>query len=271
MIMNPARVLVCAALLAGAGAAFAAPKLLPAADWLSQVPSLPTSSEAAYAQWNDASDGLRPGPAFEKIREGIKSEVLILSRAMQPPVGARSQLSRHDQDLVERITVFPDTARVLQNIQAARTAQAALVQQWNAQLHALEQHRLSERSALPACHNEVGAPSQLSIRDVELSFVQQRISIAAQYLEQFKPVLQQLLAAVSPRIHHGDAVMGAWEGLHSAGAQAQLEPVAHSAESAALQDVGLVQDFVQEVSKLAARPIAERKALGRVYAQAKGC
>lgn len=263
--------LVCAAALSVAAAAFAAQKLLPAETWLGRVPPLPTSSETAYAQWTDASDGLRPGPGFEKVRDGIKSEVLILSRAMQPPVGASSQLSRHDQVLVGRITVFPDTARVLQNIQAARTAKAGLIQQWNADLHALEQRRLRERGALPACHNETAVPSQLAIRDLELNFVRERRTIAAHYLEQFKPVLQQLLGAVTPRIEHGDTVLAAWEGLQSPGAQAQLEPVADSAESAALLDVGLVQDFVQEVSKLAARPIAEANALGRVYAQAKGC
>jgi hypothetical protein len=32
-----------------------------------------------------------------------------------------------------------------------------------------------------------------------------------------------------------------------------------------------VQELIQGISKLAARPIAERKAIGRVYAQAKGC
>jgi len=30
-----------------------------------------------------------------------------------------------------------------------------------------------------------------------------------------------------------------------------------------------VQDFIQGISKLAARPAADRKAIGRVYAQAK--
>jgi hypothetical protein len=95
--------------------------------------------------------------------------------------------------------------------------------------------------------------------------------LAAHYLEQFQPVLQQMLTAVSPRIRHGDAVMEAWEGLQNPGAQAQLAPVARAAEADALLDVGQVQDFVQGISKLAARPVADRKAIGRVYAQAKGC
>jgi len=35
--------------------------------------------------------------------------------------------------------------------------------------------------------------------------------------------------------------------------------------------VALIQSYIQDVSKLAARSISERKALQRVYANAKGC
>ena len=65
--------------------------------------------------------------------------------------------------------------------------------------------------------------------------------------------------------------MDAWQDLQNPGTQAQLAPIARSAESDALLDVGLVQELVQGVSKLAARPVADRKAIERVYAQAKGC
>jgi len=170
-----------------------------------------------------------------------------------------------------RISVFPGTATVLQNIQTARTAQGTLIQKWNSELQALEQRRLRERGALPACHNEAGAPSQLAIREVELAYVQHKIDLAAHYLEQFRPIAQQMLDAVAPRVRHGDAGMRAWEDLQSPGTQAQLAPVARSAEADALLDVSQVQDFIQGISKLAARPVADRKAIGRVYAQAKGC
>jgi hypothetical protein len=91
------------------------------------------------------------------------------------------------------------------------------------------------------------------------------------YLQQFQPLLDQLLAAVSPRIAHGDAVMDAWTKLHSQGKKAQLAPLAHGSENDALLDVALVQSSIQDISKLAARSISERNALGRVYASAKGC
>jgi hypothetical protein len=80
-----------------------------------------------------------------------------------------------------------------------------------------------------------------------------------------------MLAAVAPRITHGDSVMAAWEELQNPSAQAQLAPIARSAETDALHDVEQVQSFIQAISKQAARPVADRKAIGRVYAQAKGC
>jgi hypothetical protein len=271
MRTNSARVLICAAVVCSAAAVSATQRVVPAEAWLARLPPLPTSADAAYAQWIDASEGLKPGPEFEKVRDGIKSEVLLLSRTVERPTGVQAPVSRHDQVLMGRISVFSGTATVLQNIQAARTAQTALAQKWNADLHALEQRRLRERGALPACHNEASAPSQLAIREVELAYVEQKAALAAQYLPQFQPILQQMLAAVSPRIEHGDAVMQAWQELQSPGAQAQLAPIARASEADALLDVGLLQDFVQTVSKLAARPVADRKAIGRVYAHAKGC
>lgn len=262
-----------AVLLCGAAALPAAvQRLLPAEAWLARVPPLPATSEAAYAQWVDASGGLRPGPEFEKVRDGIQSEISLLSRPVQTTTGSQgAALTGHDRTLASKITVFPDTAHTLQNIQAARAAQATLMQDWQAQLHRLEQRRLLERGALPACHNETGAPSQLAIREIEIAYVQQRITTAAHYLEQFRPLVQRMLAAVSARIAHGDKVMQAWQDLRDPAAHAQFAPVARAAASDALLDVGMMQDFVQDISKMAARPIAERKALGRVYADAKGC
>jgi len=72
-------------------------------------------------------------------------------------------------------------------------------------------------------------------------------------------------------MRHGDAVMAAWQELQNPGAQAQAAPVAWAAEADALLDVGQVEDFIQAISKQAARPVADRKAIERVYAQAKGC
>jgi hypothetical protein len=270
MRMKNAHVLACAfALWSAVGAA--APAMMAAQEWLSKVPPLPSTAQVAYAQWVDISGGLKPGPASDQVSDGIKAEVLSLSRPVQPPIAARGPLSARDRALTEKISVFPDTAAVLQRIQAARTEQAALLQKWHAELNQLEQRRLRARSALPACHNETGTPSQTSIRDVELSFSQQKIAIAARFLGQFQPLLDQLLAAVSPRIAHGDAVIDAWTKLRNPFKKAELAPVARGSENDALLDVALIQSYIQEVSKLAARPISERNALGRVYANARGC
>jgi hypothetical protein len=275
MRMKPAHLLACAMSLCSAVGA-ASPiamsaQAMSAQAWLSRVPPLPATADAAYAQWVDISGGLKPGPASDQVSGGIKAEVLSLSRPVEPPASSGGPLSAHDQVLTGKISVFPDTAAVLQRIQAARVVQAALLQKWHAELNALEQQRVKARGALPACHNEAGTPSQASIRDVEQSFSQQKIEIAVRYLAQFQPLLDQLLAAVSPRIAHGDAVMDAWTKLRSQSKKAELAPLAHGSENDALLDVALVQNSIQDVSKLAARSISERNALGRVYANAKGC
>jgi hypothetical protein len=239
--------------------------------WLEQVPALPTTAESAYSQWVDVSGTLKPGPAFEKVADGIKSEVLILARPVPAPTERQALVSVTDRQLADGITVFAGAATVDQNIQAARTAMMALQQKWGAELGVLERHRLEERSALPACRNEAGAPSQIAIRDVERAYSSRKIEITQRYLAEFDPLVKQLLAAVTPRIEYGDATMRAWARLHNASLKAQLAPVAHGAETDALQDVGAVLDRVQSISKLAARPVADLKALERVYAQAKGC
>jgi hypothetical protein len=268
---SSARVLVFLFALCDTGAGAAGTKPMTAQAWLAAVPPLPSTAEAAYAQWTDIGGTLKPGPAFEKVSDGIKTQMLVLARPTQAAGGTGAPLSAHDQALVSQVTVFPSSAIVLQNIQATRTAQAALLQKWHAELNALEQHRLQERSALPACHNEAGAPSQIAIRDVERSYAQRKIAIAARYLAEFQPLVAQMKLAVAPRIEHGDVVMAAWAQLHDMGTKAQLAPFAHGTESDALQDVGLVQNFIQDTSLLAARPVAERRALERVYAQAGGC
>ena len=263
-------VLACAIALCCVAEA-AAPTLLSGQDWLSLLPPLPATAESAYAQWTDVSGVLTPNAASAKVSEGIRNEVLVLARVTEPLPGYPGGLSARDKALVEKITVFPDTGAVLQKIQAVRTDEAALLQKWHAELNSLEQRRVQARSALPACHNEAGTPSQASIRDVEQTFSKEKVEIAVRYLAEFQPRLEQLLAAVSPRIAHGDATLSAWDKLGNPSRKAELAPVARGSEIDALRDVALIQSYIQDISRLAARSISERNALQRIYANAKGC
>jgi hypothetical protein len=262
--------LACALALCSAAAA-AAPVLLSAQDWLARVPPLPATAESAYSQWDDVSGVLTPNALSTKVSDGIRNEALVLARVVEMPTGSSGPLSARDKTLVEKITVFPDTGAVVQKIQAARTDEATLLQKWHAELSSLEQRRIQARGALPACHNEAGTPSQAAIRDVEQAFSKEKLEIAVRYLAEFQPRLEQLLAAVSPRIAHGDATLRAWNQLGNPFRKAQLAPIARGSESEALREVALIQSYIQDVSKLAARSISERNALQRVYANAKGC
>ena len=270
MKIKPACMLVCTFVLCGA-VGVAAAAVLSAQDWLSRVPPLPATAESAYAQWVDVSGGLTPNAASAKVTESIEAEALSLERAVPVPSGSGGALSARDRALVEKIDVFSDTGAVQQKVQALRTEQSALLQKWHAELNSLEQRRIRARGALPACHNDAGTPSQASIRDVEESFSKEKLEIAVRYLAAFQPQLDKLLTAVSPRIAHGDATLSAWNELSNPFKKAQLAPVARGAEREALLDVALIQRYIQDISKLAARSIVERNALQRVYANAKGC
>jgi hypothetical protein len=253
--------------MAGAGAVQPAT----AREWLAALPPLPGTAATAYAQWVDVSGRLKGSPAMEEVSAGLKAELLVLQRPLEaPPVSAR-KVSARDQALIDRITPFPGSAAAQQGIQAAQASQAELERKWRAELGALEQRRVQERSALPACHNEAGQPSQIAIRDVERGYARQKIAIAERYLAQFQPLVDQLKAAVGPRIEHGDTVFVAWTQLRHTGVRAQLAQTARAAESAALMDVETIATYLQEISKLAARAAVDQKALERVYARAKGC
>jgi hypothetical protein len=237
--------------------------------WLSAVPPLPATAEQAYSQWTDFGGSvLRPGPAFQKVTDGLRARQNELSRPFEAS-GAGGGGSAHDQALVPQITLSPSTSTVEQAIQAVRKDEAALLQKWRGELGTLEQRRLEERSALPACRN--GPPSQLAIRDVERAYSQQKIAIAARYLTEVQPLVARMSAAIAARVERGDAAMSAWNQLRNQGIKAQLAPAAHGAEIDALQDVESLQNLIKDVSQMAARSEADRKALERVYAQAGGC
>lgn len=268
--MKSAPLLICLAGLCSA-AVTAAPQPMTGQAWLAALPPLPATAEAAYAQWTDISGILQPGAAFDASREGMKGELMRLARSVPRPAGTNRRVSPRDQELLGQISEFPGAAVLQQRVAAAGAARIALEQKWRADLDAIERRRQQERSALPACHNEAGAPSQIAIRDVEERYAQQRIALAARYLEQFRPLVEQMRAAVAPRIEHGDLAMAAWQRLRNADMKAQLAPAARGAESTALVDVGSVQAYIEGISKLAARPVMQHRALRRVYAQATGC
>lgn len=268
--MKCVSVLICIAGLCLQAAA-AAPKATAGQAWLAVIPPLPTTAEAAYAQWVDVSGALKPGPTFEAARAAREGELARLARPEPQPTRPVGPASARDEKLARQISVFPGAATVQQGVRAARTAQLALEQKWRAELDAIEKRRQQERSALPACHNDVGQPSQLAIRDVEQRYAQQKIALAAHYLAQFQPLVEQMRAAIAPRIEHAGSAMAAWRQLRNAGLKARLAPIAEGSESAALQDVGSVQAYVEEISKLAARPVAQQRAIARVYSQARGC
>ena len=166
--------------------------------------------------------------------------------------------------------MFPDTAAVLQKIQAARTDEAAHLQKWHAELNSLEQRRIQARSALPGLpqrsrhalpgfHPRCGAGVRRRKRWRSRCVTSRNSSPPGAVARRRYPQDRAW------RCHPAEP--GTSWAIRSG--KAQLAPIARGSESDALRDVALIQSYIQEVSKLAPPvPFPERNALQRVYARA---
>ena len=260
------------------GWGIAAARQTTAGALLATVPALPTQVQAAYALWTDEGGDLKAGPAFKSVAEAIQSATaqaqslrLDAAPSAQPSHAATRPVSSQEQTLLGHIGTYPGGAAVQQAIQSAHNAQTALEQRWKQQIQALERQENQARSALAPCRGETGEPSQTAIRDLALRFADQKIALADRYLPQFASLADQLRAAVGPRIEFGDSAMSAWRQLGNPAGSRQLAGIAAAAQSNAYADVGLVNLFVESVSKQGARAIADKKTVLRIYANARGC
>lgn len=312
--MKPQTLLI-ATVLSLSCAAWATSKEMTGRAWLQEVPPLPGSAQAAYAQWVDNNGSLDAGAGFKAIDDGLTNvakdqtevaaaspqvqqqmamarqmqqqfgspegqaklhsmstaELMAMAQQMQGPSMMSGPVSAHDQALMGRISGFTGVVQEQMQIQKARSAQIALEQQWDTEKEALDKLESQERAALPVCHDEAGEPSDIAVRGVALKYADLRIALATKYLPRFQPSVDQLRAAILPRIDYGDSAMVAWAQLENPALKQQYATVARSAENAALGDVGVMQAFVKEPSKRAAQAVADKKNTERVYANAKGC
>ncbi len=165
--------------LAAVASAAAAGKPPTAPALLGVVPAIPTTAEAAYAQWTDDNGTLKPGAAFKSVEDGVQTATARNGTA----VGA---------------------AATQPGLQAVRAAQTALEQQWKMQLESLDRQEQQARSALPPCRGETGEPAQAQVRDLALQFAARKIALAAQFLPKFAPLAQQMKAAVETDTSYGD-------------------------------------------------------------------
>jgi hypothetical protein len=78
-------------------------------------------------------------------------------------------------------------------------------------------------------------------------------------------------AAVMPQIDYGDDALAAWTQISDPGLKQQVSASARGAEQQSLGQVGIVEQLVEQVSSKAAQAVADKKAIQKKYANARGC
>jgi hypothetical protein len=80
--------------------ALATSKEMTGRAWLQQVPSLPDSAQAAYAQWVDDNGNLKPGPAFKAVEDDMadvgkdQAQAAMASPQMQQQMAIAQQMQQ---------------------------------------------------------------------------------------------------------------------------------------------------------------------------------
>ncbi len=244
--------------------------------WLAQVPALPTDANAAYEQWTDDGQGtLKPGQAFQTVDQGINSTIadMFQGNSMQPQSNMPGAVSPGDQQLLQKIGggAYPGQAQVMVDVMKLQMQVNTLQSQWDQDVNALVPQKDAQIRALPECPGEAGLPSGLEVEKVELQFADQRISIASKYLGQIVPIVGSMRAAVMPQIDYGDDALAAWTQISDPGLKQQVSASARGAEQQSLGQVGIVEQLVEQVSSKAAQAVADKKAIQKKYANARGC
>ena len=223
--------------------------------------------QMAAAQQMQAEYGSPEGQA--KLRSMSPAELMALAQRMQPQAMAPQVINEHDQALIQKIGVSPGTAAVAQDGMKAQLALNAVTQNWAAADQAINARLDSALRALPVCPGEAGVPSAAATRETKLRFAGEHIQMAAQYLGQMQPLIQQLTVAVGPEIDFGDEARRAWAHLEDKSLKHHLAPEAHGAERIAKGDVLRVQQAIEAASRQAAMAVAAQKVLERL--PAGGC
>jgi hypothetical protein len=243
------------------------------AAFLARVPGLPANAQAAYAMWNDRNGDLTIGAPFKALEADLQKTMttgMPGQDAGAPQMGAAA-VSPGDIALTKQIQFYPATVQIMQKTVAIQNASAALQAQWDKDAAALATAEAAERARLAVCHGEAGEPSDLAVKSVALNYAGKAIALADSYLPKFIGLAVQYRQTIAPEVAYGDNAAASWQKISNPGLKAQTVVLARGAESSALNDVARYLAFVEGISKKAARTVAGREGVERLYANAKGC
>ena len=241
------------------------------ADMASPENQAQMQQQQTAAQQLAAKYGTPEGQA--QLKAMTPAQLMALAQQMQPQTNMPRTVSPGDQRLLQKIGdgVYSGKQQVMADVQKLQVQINAVDSQWDQALSALEPQEQAQMSKLPVCAGEAGIPSSLDMEKLELTFADQRIAIASQYLPQFAPIIGKVRAAVLPEIDFGDDALAAWTQISDPALKQQVSPSAHGAEQQGLGDVGIVEQMVEGASSRAAQSVADKKKIELKYANAHGC
>ena len=230
-----------------------------------------TQQDVSTAQQMAAKYGTPEGQA--QLKAMTPAQLMALAQQMQPQTNMPRTVSPGDQQLLQKIGdgVYSGKQQVMADVLKLQVQVNAVDSQWDQALSALGPQEQAQMSKLPVCAGEAGIPSSLDMEKLELTFADQRIAIASQYLPQFAPIIGKVRAAVLPEIDFGDDALAAWTQLSDPALKQQVSPSAHGAEQQGLGDVGIIEQMVEGASSRAAQSVEDKKKIEVKYANAHGC
>lgn len=294
------------AALLWAGAALAA-GVQNAASLMGQVPGLPATAQAAFAQWTYKDRSLGESPLYKAFEERLKQaelaglpgqeaaqsvaaeystpegqkklaamtldHKLALAHQMSGgnPMMASGPMSPADIALIKDVQPYPQTSQVRQKVVAIRMKAAALEAQWDKEKEKIDAAQNAEYRTLAICNSEAGEPSGIAVRDLYLKYQDKRIKLASDYLPKFNPLLTDIKQTVAPEIAFADRAVASWTRISSPAMKNNLKSMAQGAHSNAINDAGAALGLVEDVSKKAATSVADRRNIEENYAHAQGC
>jgi hypothetical protein len=235
-----------------------------------------TPSQSQVQQQMSAAQQMQQKYGTPEGQAALKSmtpdQLMALAQQMMPQNTAHV-VSPDDQVQLQKIGngVYSGQAQVLEGMKAIRIEANGIEAQWDAEAAPLVAQEDAQQRQLPVCPGEASIPSDLEASKLKLEFADKRIKLAGQYLPKFAPLVDKMRATVLPEIDFGDDALAAWTKIQDPGLKQQVSASAHGAEQIGLGDVGAVESFVKDVSQKAAQTIAQKKAIEKQYANAKGC
>jgi len=203
------------------------------------------------------------------------AQKMALAQQMQDNLGGAAQVagpaSPADIALAKEVRFYPATVQTMQKTIALQQASAALEARWDKDSAALDAAASAEQGKLAACHGEVGDPSALAIKGVQLKYADRKIALADSYLPKFAGFAGQYRQTIAAEVAYGDGAADAWTRMQNGALKSQTVALARGAASSGVNDVVRYLDFVEDFSKKAAGVVADKKRLAQFYADAKGC